>query len=337
MKEPESYYLLEHRPKNLEPVWNPTRRLPDATGSTSIATIVHHTAENVPDFRPPDHGGENVARYGANIKRKASWGATVDSDSLIWMLPDSYRSWHCHLISNSSLGVEIAYKASLWGTGEGWYESSHLENCARLVGYWCVKHDIPAVWLDFDEVMAGKRGLTNHGWIDPNRRTDPGVSAKKRKGSGKRDYRFTTFPHDEYMERLQKQIVAQKRRGLFVPVAWVPGQGPKAARGGVKVEAPSHGPEGKPDWRAAAWEQSKQNVARTSQVSVDSTVEPVSDAEVDAVLAAVLGSTVYSAWPKAVIRRVQALVGVTVDGVVGPDTRHAVAVWANKHGHGSGS
>ena len=53
------------------------------------------------------------------------------------------------------------------------------------------------------------------------------------------------------------------------------------------------------------------------------------------VLAMVLAGTIYSNWPKPVIRCVQKLVGVTADGIVGPVTRHAVRVWANKHRPGS--
>ena len=303
--EPRSYYLLDHRQGKR--VWNPTRRLPDATGSTGIASIVHHTAENHPDWVKPDGGGEAVARYGATTKRDCSWHATTDSDSIIFMLPDRMRAYHCHVISNSSLGVECAYKAHLWGTHEGWYENAHLENLSRLVAYWCVRHDIPPVWRTMDEILDGARGLIPHGWADPTRRSDPGCSAKLDRKTGRRNYKWTTFPVDNYMERLEKNIADQKRKGLYLPQAWIPGEGPKAKRAaklGVKPETLKPVP---PEPAAATPAKATAETALAEVVQVKD-------------------------WrsSRSAATAVQQVVGTPADGVWGPNSRRAAQKWAEK-------
>ena len=130
-------------------------------------------------------GAENVAKYGASTTR-ASWHVSSDSDSIISMLPDSFTAWHVRGYSSESLGVEICMKAKDWSkASEEWVEGT-LTNLVEVVDDWCMRHDIPRVLLTKEQVDAGHSGITYHRFLDPSRRSDPGLD----------------FPEDKFFEML---------------------------------------------------------------------------------------------------------------------------------------
>ena len=232
-----SFYLREHYQGRK--TWSEHRSLPcRTTGVDRVSWVNVHSAENTPDFRPPDHGAEHVAAYGASLtrptaKRSASWSCTVDADSVLWMLEDEARSWQVHNFSHSTIGFEIATKAHLWDSLPGWYVSGLLENAARVTAFYLRRFDLPPVYRTRGEVCAGKPGITMHGWLDPDRRTDPGVDVDRLNGRVCRDKhgqplnpRFTSFPADEFLHRVEKQYQWQNRNGLVVPTAWITGRKP---------------------------------------------------------------------------------------------------------------
>lgn len=159
-----SYYLLDHPGTHH---YYETRRKP-------IRLIVVHTAEGVIDLTPPDLSAEALANYGATTTRSVSWHSSVDSDSIIPMLPDTYTAWHVRNYNSESLGVEIAYRASLWGNNLT-YEEFVLANLSDVVARWCLDHEIPAVRLTMAQVNEGAKGIVSHATLDPLRRTDPGA------------------------------------------------------------------------------------------------------------------------------------------------------------------
>lgn len=164
----ESYLLKYHISLTSDAVrpWYTTRKRP-------IRLIVIHTAENLPDWTGEDTGAEAVAKFGASTSR-ASWHATVDSDSTIQMLPDEYTAWHVRGYNSESLGVEIATQAGKWSSAPPDWKQATMERLAKLVEFWCAKHKIPAKLLTLDEVVAGESGIVGHYLLDPSRRTDPG-------------------------------------------------------------------------------------------------------------------------------------------------------------------
>ena len=170
------FVLLEDRPKDLPKKWYPARRLPCRHGSDRIHALVVHTAENIPDFKPPDEGAEHVAHYGIHIKRNASWHVTLDSDSIIYMLPDSYTAWQCHKFNSCGLGVEIATKANRWSKAPEEWVSSTLTNLVKVIGDWCKEHDIPPRLISASQARSGEMGVTYHRFLDPSRRSDPGIN-----------------------------------------------------------------------------------------------------------------------------------------------------------------
>lgn len=168
-----SYYLLENH-KDIGTVnvpWYTTRNACQH-GIAGPHLIVLHTAENMPDFSPPDNGAENVAKYGASTTR-ASWHITLDSDSVIDMLPLSYTAWHVRSYNRCSVGIEIATKANSWvGADPGWREKVYDQVADTLVRV----SDETGIPLIHRPTLAdaGRWGITGHNVLDPTRRTDPG-------------------------------------------------------------------------------------------------------------------------------------------------------------------
>ena len=123
-----------------------------------------------------DNTAERVANYGANTNRQVSWHATVDSDSIIWGLPDSFRAWHCRNLNTISLGIELACRADVWGkssTSPDWVEAI-IGNAAEVVATWCRTWEIPGEWITRKQAERGVRGILGHADADPGRRSDPG-------------------------------------------------------------------------------------------------------------------------------------------------------------------
>ena len=162
-------YLLDHGQRVH---WYPTRNT--CQHGQGIHLIVFHTAENLPDFNPPDTGAEAIARYGATTDRSVSWHSTVDSDSIIPMLPDDHTAWHVRDYNRCSLGVEMATKAAEWVNTPPSWRLDILENCARVVADWSKAHAIPLRKLSKQEADQGLKGLIFHSDLDPTRRSDPG-------------------------------------------------------------------------------------------------------------------------------------------------------------------
>ena len=164
----DGYYLLDKRQMPpLSPNWYTSRLNP-------IQGIVMHTAENLPDITPPDRGAEAIADYGARATRSVSWHSTVDSDSIIPMLPDSYTAWHARTVNSRTLGIEMATQARKWDEVPNWYRVAMMTNAARVCAVWSREHDIPLVHLTMNLFNAGERGYLAHADVDPTRRSDPG-------------------------------------------------------------------------------------------------------------------------------------------------------------------
>lgn len=171
-----SFYLLErHRSRDVPRLagagrpWYPTRTTCQH-GYTAPHLIVLHSAENLPDWHGEDSGAESVARYGASTER-ASWHWTVDSDSVIMMLPHSFTAFHVRGFNTCSIGIEIATQAGKWlGAPLDWLHELYDQLADVLV---TIKNDTGIPLVDRRDDPS-KWGVTTHAVLDPTRRTDPG-------------------------------------------------------------------------------------------------------------------------------------------------------------------
>ena len=282
--------------------FNRQRKLPDVTGSKTVNKVVIHTSEQKPDFNPPDDGAEWLNRYQLDTKRSASWHCSLDTDSVIWALPESYRAWHIHRISNSSVGVELATKAHLWPTLDPVWRLHLLGQAARIAAFWCVGLNIPTRYITKSEVDSGASGITMHGWNDPSRRSDPGV-----KGPG----HFTTFPHSDFL------LLVKDFQKL-----WAGGGHPILKDSTVLHQLLMRD--------LSNVDEVDKSPDKKLQSKLDDSVSHVTDRgkSMDTFVRSYLGSEAWShVGNPAIIKMVQTLVGSRADGIVGPKTRAAVRRW----------
>lgn len=140
--------------------------------------IVVHTAESLPDYTDLDTSGESLAKYATTTARSVSWHSTVDSDSTIPMIPDTYVGAHVINYNRCSVGMELATQAHRWVelsiAAPEWY-ANIMSNAANQVAWWCKSYNISAVRLTKAQVDGGARGIISHAALDPTRRSDPGA------------------------------------------------------------------------------------------------------------------------------------------------------------------
>lgn len=150
----------------------------------SVDVGVIHTAENVPDFVPPDTGAESIARYFTTSTRPASYHDIGDSDSHIVLLPGdhaAFGSMHSRTSDGASWNnighhVSMATRAGSWGQVPDWWRPAILDTAARIIAQRSTDHALPLMLSNRDEVHRGLRGWTTHAYLDPVRRSDPGLT-----------------------------------------------------------------------------------------------------------------------------------------------------------------
>ena len=160
------YYLLDH-PNPHGPHYNRTRRVP-------LRVILMHITAGGEDFVGADNSAENVVRYAATTTRQVSWHASVDSDSIIELLPPDYAAWHVRNYYDWCYGIEISKRTTNWrGLPEPW-RTNTLRNAATIAGKIARRYDIPFRHITGSEAINGRKGFTSHWRLDPSRRDDPG-------------------------------------------------------------------------------------------------------------------------------------------------------------------
>ena len=129
-----------------------------ATGR-AIGVVVIHTMEIA---ERPD-AAEICARWFRSPSSRVSAHYCVDADSLIQCVREKDIAWHARGGNTNSIGVELAGLASQ--TRRDWadpYSAAVLERAAGLVADVCRRRCIPVRWLDPEDLVAGRRGLTGH-------------------------------------------------------------------------------------------------------------------------------------------------------------------------------
>ena len=297
MSKKTGFYLLDNNFGH--PTWNSHRQLPDRTRSHTVNKIVLHDPEAPPGIKEADLTAERVAKYAASLtrpdaKRRASYHVGSDSDSIIRLLPDEYRAWHVHRYSQSALGIEMGYRKTDWRTQPKYRVSRVLENAARVCAYWAVRHAIPVRILTKEDVDNGDgvAGFSYHGYLDPARRTDPGVRVRKTEEGLK--FSVVEFPATEFFERVERQVAWQRKGG--------------------------------PRWPQAYTSAKQKAERKPAPVVKGAELKPATP---ETVLADILEAKDGS-WreDRQTVRGVQRLVGADADGIWGPKTEAAAAAWA---------
>ncbi len=167
--------------------------------------ITVHTAESFADLIGADLGAENVAAYFTRSDTAASYHTLVDSDSVVHCLPSGldehpvHVAYHCAGRNTGNLGISFACRSSEWPTMPADYRRRMLANGADVVARWIRAHDIPLRRVTLAEVDAGVPGITGHGIVQPEDRSDPGLATV---------FAPSLFPWDEFFELVNARLGA---------------------------------------------------------------------------------------------------------------------------------
>lgn len=181
-----------------------------------IGVIVTHTMES-PE-KPST--AEDVARWAAGpTAPRASWHYGVDADSVVSCVKEKDVAWAAPGCNHNGIQIEHAGRAGQ--SSRDWndpYSQAMLRRSAALVADICLRRNIPAVWLDADDLRRGARGLTTHADVTrafpgPGRtHWDPGPN----------------FPKRQYLALVRGEMsgvaVLRRRRGYYAWLAWYEGR-----------------------------------------------------------------------------------------------------------------
>jgi len=200
-------YLALHPPATSQ--YKPNR------GRNPTGAIVLHTAENTPDFDPPDDGAEKVAHWIATRPDPGSYHSAVDSDGIErigeygWLMygeSTGGNAWALHLAA--------ACRAQDWATDTMWVHNTvwNLAAEARAMAAWCKAVygiGIPARRITATDYRAGQPGFVAHADLDPGRRSDPGTGFPWAEFLSFYSQGDTPMPTaDPYVEAMQKTLNA---------------------------------------------------------------------------------------------------------------------------------
>lgn len=191
------YYLLE-RPPARQQYRRPRRQR--QTGAVGT-----HTTEGLLDAIAPDTGAENVAGYIVIRTTPGSYHRTIDSDSVVVLLPDDAEAFSiaADRLNQSTVNFALACRTTDLDPDHPWTLAAFRLFASEAVAYWRREGHDPvacARWLTRPQVLAGEAGLFHHGTVQPWDRHDA----------------FTRHPRRAELEALMVRLVLEAA-GLDLP------------------------------------------------------------------------------------------------------------------------
>lgn len=260
------------------------------TNGRKIDLIVVH------DMEAPERldTAEAVARYFARPSTRASAHWNFDADSKVRSVRDKDVAWHAPGASHNGLGYEHAgYARQSAAEWRDPYSDAMLRISAEQAAIDCAKYDIPIKYVTIEGLKRGERGITTHNNVSKAFRRsthwDPGPN----------------FPMGYYLDLIKKE-------GQVAPPP-----------PDVLLREGSHGP-------AVAFLQAMLNIlwrfrinskgkAGGGQLAIDPKRPFFGPKTKEAVRE-------FQRFADAMSRMAGGS-GVTIDGVVGPQTAAAIAFW----------
>lgn len=186
-------YLTVNRPARSQ--WYARRNRP-LTGCTVL-----HTTESAFDEMGADTGAEAVSNFIRTRSTPGSYHDIVDSDSWVRLVEYVHGAYHDGTGSNNwALALSFACRTTDWRRMPRAKRASMLRNGARAFAEqqrWRKANGAPYTRLRLitkAQSDAGWSGLTYHGYRDPGRRSDPGVSPPD------------LFPFDEFIGYCREEL-----------------------------------------------------------------------------------------------------------------------------------
>lgn len=148
---------------------------PKRTGPVRL--IVIHT----PEWPESPSGAEAVARYFHDNpdKREASCHITVDNDSIVQCVRDSFEAWAAPGANQDGIQIELTGYANQ--TKAQWrdkFSLAALALSADATAQYCLKYALPVIHLSDAQLRAGNLGIVGHDQVTrvygKSTHTDPG-------------------------------------------------------------------------------------------------------------------------------------------------------------------
>lgn len=142
-----------------------------------------HSAENRPDYLPPDDGAEAVARWISDRLDPGSYHRIFDSDSTVAMMPWTDEAFGDGTGTNAhAVHMSFATRADQWPAKPKWWRDAALQRAALSAVDFALYVRAqrgaafvpPARRITGDQARARVPGFVAHGDLDPGRRSDPG-------------------------------------------------------------------------------------------------------------------------------------------------------------------
>lgn len=125
----------------------------------SVRLIVIHTAENLEG----GESAESLGRYFQHPDKPSSSHIGVDNNSIVQYVRDSYVAYAAPGANRDGIQIELCGSARQ--TAAQWrdsYSLGVLALAADAVAQYCLKFDIPPVWLTNEALKKGARGIIGH-------------------------------------------------------------------------------------------------------------------------------------------------------------------------------
>lgn len=156
---------------------------------------VVHTAEAKESLQ----GAEDLARYFQHPDYVSSTHISVDSDSIVQSVKDSYEAYAAPGCNHDGIQMEIVcYMAQSKAQWLDRYSLLSLCLAADAAAQYSLKYDLPAIHLSNAELLAGKKGWVGHYQVSEvykqSDHTDPGPN----------------FPWPRFMLMMQAFIAERK-------------------------------------------------------------------------------------------------------------------------------
>lgn len=165
--------------------------------SNPTRLVIIHT----PEWPESSSGAEAVARYFHDMPdgREASCHITIDSDSIVQCVKDSFVAWAAPGANHDGIQIELTGFANQ--TAAQWrdkFSLAALALAADATAQYCLKYDIPVKLLTVAEVKDGRtKGICGHATVTAafhkSDHTDPGQSFPWK--------RFMAYVQASYEER----------------------------------------------------------------------------------------------------------------------------------------
>lgn len=142
-----------------------------------VRLVVIHT----PEWPESASGAEAVARYFASMPdgRQASCHITVDSDSIVQCVKDSYVAYAAPGANHDGIQIELTgYAGQSRAQWRDKFSLAGVMLAADATAQYCLKYNIPPRRLSDDQLKAGERGIVGHDQVSrvykKSDHTDPG-------------------------------------------------------------------------------------------------------------------------------------------------------------------